>query len=122
VRCGVAAYKVIFFLRWLIKYLGLPLGAKYKDSNIWNSIIEKMEHRLAGWKRLYLSKGGRLTLINSTLSCLLTFFCLSSLFQWEWLIVWKNLRGISFGEVLEMNLNSSWLIDLQFVLRRFRGG
>ena len=50
-----------------MKYLGLPLGAK------WNPIIEKVERRLAGWKRLYLSKGGRLTLIKSTLSNLLTY-------------------------------------------------
>jgi hypothetical protein len=57
-----------------IKYLGLPLSAKYKDSKIWTSIIEKMETRLAGWKRLYLSKGGRLKLINSTLSNLPTYF------------------------------------------------
>jgi len=38
----------------LIKYLGLPLGASYKASTIWNDIIEKREHRLAGWNRLYL--------------------------------------------------------------------
>lgn len=95
--CGVASLP--------IKYLGLSLGAKYKDSHIWNSIIEKMENRLAGWKKLYFSKGRRLTLINSTLSSLLIYFCLSSLSQWEWLIVWKNLRGISFGVVLEMSLN-----------------
>jgi hypothetical protein len=63
--CGVASLP--------IKYLGLPLGTKYKDSNIWMSIIEKMENRLAGWKRLYLSKGGRLTLINSTFSNLPTY-------------------------------------------------
>ena len=49
-------------------YLGMPLGAHYKDSSIWNPIIEKMERRLSGWKRLYLSKGGRLTLLKSTLS------------------------------------------------------
>jgi hypothetical protein len=55
-------------------YLGLPLGAKYKDSHMWNSIIEKMENRLSGWKILYLSKGARLTLINSTLSTLPTYF------------------------------------------------
>jgi hypothetical protein len=29
-----------------IKYLGLPLGAKYKDSNMWTRIIEKMETKI----------------------------------------------------------------------------
>jgi hypothetical protein len=57
-----------------MKYLGLPLGARYKSKDIWNPILEKMERRLAGWKRSYLSKGGRLTLIKSTLSSLPTYF------------------------------------------------
>ena len=57
-----------------MKYLGLPLGAKFKDKSIWNPILEKMEKRLAGWKRLYSSKGGRVTLIKSTLSNLPTYF------------------------------------------------
>ena len=41
-----------------MKYLGLPLGAKWKDRVVWNPIIKKVERRLVGWKRLYLSKGG----------------------------------------------------------------
>ena len=57
-----------------MKYLGLPLGAKFKDKTIWNPILEKIELRLAGWKRLYLSKGGRVTLIKSTLFNLPTYF------------------------------------------------
>ena len=57
-----------------MKYLGLPLGAKFKDKSIWNPILEKMERKLAGWKKLYLSKGGRVTLIKSTLSNLPTYF------------------------------------------------
>ena len=57
-----------------MKYLGLPLGAKFKDKTIWNPILEKMERRLARWKRLYFSKGGRVTLIKSTLSNLPTYF------------------------------------------------
>ena len=55
-------------------YLGMPLGTHYKDSSIWNPIIEKMERWLSGWKRLYLSKGGRLTLLKITLSSLPTYF------------------------------------------------
>ena len=57
-----------------MKYLGLPLGAKFKSKDIWNPIVEKMERCLAGWKWVYLSKGGRLTLIKSTLSNLPTYF------------------------------------------------
>ena len=57
-----------------MKYLGLPLGAKFKDKTIWNPILEKMERRLVRWKRLYFSKGGRVTLIKSTLSNLPTYF------------------------------------------------
>jgi hypothetical protein len=64
-----------------LTYLGLPLGAPYKDPSIWNKVIEKMESKLAGWKRMYLSKGGRLTLIKSTLSNILTYYDYLSLFQ-----------------------------------------
>lgn len=57
-----------------MKYLDLPLGAPYKSTIIWNGIVKKMERRLAGWNRLYLPKGGRLTLIKSTLSNLPTYY------------------------------------------------
>uniref|UniRef100_A0A2N9EVU3 Reverse transcriptase domain-containing protein n=1 Tax=Fagus sylvatica TaxID=28930 RepID=A0A2N9EVU3_FAGSY len=78
------------------------LGAKFKAKDIWNSIVEKMERRLAGWKRIYLSKGGRLTLIKSTLSNLPTYFFISSfLFQLMWLIGLKKSRGTSYGGTSE---------------------
>ena len=55
-------------------YLGLPLGASFKASSVWNPILEKVERHVAGWKKLYLSKGGRLTLLKSTLSSLPTYY------------------------------------------------
>ena len=55
-------------------YLGMPLGASHKSPTIWNPILEKIERKLAGWKKMYLSKGGRLTLLKSTLSSLPTYF------------------------------------------------
>jgi hypothetical protein len=57
-----------------MKYLGLLLGASFKAKCIWNGIIEKLKCRLASWKRLYVFKGGRITLIKSTLSNLSTYF------------------------------------------------
>ena len=59
-----------------VKYLGLPLGATFKETTIWNPVLEKVEKRLASWKRLYLSKGGKITLIKSTLSSIPTYFLL----------------------------------------------
>jgi hypothetical protein len=55
-------------------YLGLPLGASFKSISIWNGVIEKVEQWLASWKKLYLSKGGRVTLIHSTLSSIPTYY------------------------------------------------
>ena len=57
-----------------MSYLGMPLGAHFKDASIWNPILERVEKKLSGWKQLYLSKGGRLTLLNSTLSSLPTYY------------------------------------------------
>ena len=55
-------------------YLGMPLGTLYKTTSIWNPILERMEKKLSSWKRLYLSKGGRLTLLKSSLSSLPTYY------------------------------------------------
>jgi hypothetical protein len=57
-----------------LDYLGLPLGAPNNASHIWYGILEKMECRLAGWKQPLLSKGGRVTLIKSTLANIPTYY------------------------------------------------
>jgi hypothetical protein len=63
--CGVSSL--------LVKYLGLPLGASYKAKHIYDGVIEMIERQL-GWKMMYLSKNGRVTLIKSTLANLSTHF------------------------------------------------
>ena len=55
-------------------YLGLPLGAKHKAVGVWDSIEERFQKRLASWKIQYISKGGRATLIRSTLSSLPIYY------------------------------------------------
>jgi len=53
---------------------GMMLGASFKYLSIWNGVIEKVERRLASWKKLYLFKGGRVTLIHSTHSSIPTYY------------------------------------------------
>ena len=55
-------------------YLGLPLGAKHKALGVWDSIEERYRKRLGAWKTQYISKGGRITLIRSTLSSLPIYY------------------------------------------------
>jgi hypothetical protein len=64
-----------------ITYLGMPLGDRFKDKACWNGVVEKFVRTLASWKRLYLSKGGRIALIKSTLSNLPTYLLSCCLFQ-----------------------------------------
>ena len=49
-------------------YLGLPLGAPHKVVAVWDGVEERIRKRLAMWKRQFISKGGRITLIWSTLA------------------------------------------------------
>ncbi|RVX22326.1 LINE-1 reverse transcriptase-like [Vitis vinifera] len=49
-------------------YLGLPLGVPNRASSMWDGVEERIRRRLALWKRQYISKGGRITLIKSALA------------------------------------------------------
>ena len=105
-----------------MKYLGLPLGAKFKDKSTWNPILEKMKRKLAGWKKLYLSKGGKVTLIKSTLSNLPTY--LLSLFPIPASVanqIARLQRDFLWGGLGD-SLNFIWLIGLRCALRLLQVG
>ncbi|KAJ9671012.1 hypothetical protein PVL29_027135 [Vitis rotundifolia] len=44
-------------------YLGMPLGASLKFVAAWDGVDGRFRKRLTMWKRQYISKGGRITLI-----------------------------------------------------------
>ena len=46
----------------------MPLGVKHNSLEVWEEIEQRFCRRLALWKIHYISKGGRLALIKSTLS------------------------------------------------------
>ena len=64
-------------------YLGLPLGAPNKASSVWDGVEKRVRRRLAHWKRQYISKGGRITLINSMMASMplyqMSIFCMPKL-------------------------------------------
>lgn len=43
----------------LTTYLGVLLGASHMDHIMWKPVIQRVENRLAGWRKRYLSKGGK---------------------------------------------------------------
>lgn len=57
-----------------IDYLGMPLGGSPKSESFWNPIIECIDRKLHSWQHSYISKGGRLTLIQVVLSNLPTYY------------------------------------------------
>ena len=55
-------------------YLGLPLGARSNSIKIWESMVEKFEKRLTGWKSNIISMGGHVTLLKAIFVCLSMYF------------------------------------------------
>ena len=66
-------------------YLGLPIKATSLITEDWQSLIERVEKRLAIWKENSLSRGGGLILVNSVLSSMALYF-VSFFFLSEWVI------------------------------------
>uniref|UniRef100_A0A2N9IZP3 Reverse transcriptase domain-containing protein n=1 Tax=Fagus sylvatica TaxID=28930 RepID=A0A2N9IZP3_FAGSY len=83
-----------------LSYLGMPLGASYKAVTVWNPILEKLERRLSGWQKLYLSKGGCLTLLKKL----------------------RNCKGTSFGVAWEMSLSITWWVGIRYARRKKLAG
>ncbi|RVW60988.1 putative ribonuclease H protein [Vitis vinifera] len=59
---------------WPLSYLGLPLGGNPKTKGFWDPMVERISRRLDGWKKAFLSLGGRITLIQSCLSHIPSYF------------------------------------------------
>ena len=57
-----------------ISYLGLSLHFKHASFNDWAVVLDKISNKLECWKYRYLSLDGRLTLLNSVLSAIPTYY------------------------------------------------
>ena len=57
-----------------ITFLGMPLHFRKTSYSDWVPVIDRIQGRLAGWKAKTLSRGGRLTLVNSVLTAMPVYF------------------------------------------------
>lgn len=55
-------------------YLGQLLVARFKSIYLFDSLVEGFVRKLSGWKKGYISKGGKITLIHRNLASSLTYF------------------------------------------------
>ena len=59
---AIPKIEMLYVLGWdqgfslSMKYLGLPLGDKFKEKTLLNPILDEVQGRLVGWKQIYLSK------------------------------------------------------------------
>ena len=57
-----------------IKYLRMLLGGNPRHKEFWEPVVSKVQKDWMGWKRGYLSRVSRLTLITSVLSSILMYY------------------------------------------------
>lgn len=77
-----------------LTYLGLSLSPRALHKAEYLSLIEKISNRLAGWKGMTLSRGGRLILLNSVLTTIPSYYCSAFLFP-AWVLkerdkIWRG--------------------------------
>jgi Reverse transcriptase (RNA-dependent DNA polymerase) len=68
-----------------LKYLGMPFSDKKLRKIYYRQLMQKIHNKLSAWKASLLSSGGRLTLLNSTLTSMPLFF-MSTFFLPKWVI------------------------------------
>ena len=60
--------------KWPLQYLGLPLGGNLCRKLFWKPVLRKVRKRLEGWKRSFLSRRGRLSVIESIMSSMPIYY------------------------------------------------
>lgn len=83
-------------------YLGIPIGAHPRRSEICDPIISKCKRKLSKWKQRNLSFGGRVTWIKSVLNSIPIFFfsffrllkkVVDRLVRLQWSFLWGDREG-----------------------------
>lgn len=53
---------------WPLKYLGMPLWGNPWAASFWDPVMKIVNKKLDGWKKFYISLGGKITLIKAAMA------------------------------------------------------
>lgn len=81
---------------------------RYKERGIWDPLIELFWRKLANWKQNLLSKGGKLTLVKSTLSNIPIYFLSALTIPVMIAKNWKEYNAGSFGGMMKIERDIIW--------------
>ncbi|KAL6327375.1 hypothetical protein AAG906_018977 [Vitis piasezkii] len=93
-------------------YLGIPLGANHKSVAVWDGVEERFRKRLAKWKRQFISKGGRMTLIRVPCQDFYgrrSFEEKPHLVKWDTVCLAKSKGGLGVRRLSILNRALLWL-------------
>jgi hypothetical protein len=91
-----------------MKYLGVPINKKRLKNSDWDSNEGKIRNKLGPWQGKMLVMGGRVTLINSSLTsvplCMLSFYRMPVGVKEKI----DRIRNIFYGMKLNDTRNTTW--------------
>ena len=109
--------------RFPCTYLGLPLSLHKIKHGLLLPIIHRVDKRLSGWLATFLSFGGRLTLVNSVLAGIPSYYMSCFLWPKESLSRLEKLLRAFFWQGKNTVKGGQCLVAWQFVtLPRSAGG
>ncbi|GKV11329.1 hypothetical protein SLEP1_g22593 [Rubroshorea leprosula] len=116
-----------------LMYLEMPVGGENGSSKTWDPVINKFRVKLAAWKFVALSVGGRITLLNSIISALPIFYMKIPWVKWDYVCTSKRKGGLGVSDLRRKNwaLLGKWWFRLgdgaeglwkQVVWEKYYGG
>jgi hypothetical protein len=95
-----------------MKYLGVPIDNKKLCKSLWDPIVGKIENKLGSWQGRFLSLGGRLVLINSSLTNVPLYML--SLYKCPKVVLkkWISSGKDYYGREVMIRKNTIWLLGI----------
>ena len=104
-----------------MRYLGVPVSFTTLRALDWSFVDDKFLKCCESWIGNSASSGGRLTLLNSSLTSIIYYYMSMFMLPKRSLRSWTSTEKNSFGRKLVVEKDTTWLNGLEFVDPKIRG-